>query len=292
MQARDFLGRARRMSGDGAGARSSFERAVELRADHAEARVALAALLLDMGEAEAADALYVELARTVGSAGGATLALTGRLGRVEALLALGRLDDATVQLEQVREADRENASYRMTSARLSLARRQFGAAITTIRPLTELETPSAMALTLYGEALLGAGQPTPAAEALDRALGIDAGLPEALLARAEAHIAAGDERDALTVIDRAFESLEERIRPSSMRARAFVLRGRARISDGDEEEAITPLRAATELAGCPADAWFFLGEALPDEEAPSAYQRYLELAPEGPHAAEARRHAN
>ena len=78
-----------------------------------------------------------------------------------------------------------------------------------------------------------------------------------------------------------------------MRARAFILRGRARIAGRDEDEAVTPLRAATELSGCPPDAWFFLGEALgEDPEAVTAYQRYLELAPDGPYAAEARRDAN
>lgn len=284
-----LLGRARRMAGDGVGARSSFERAIEIRPDHAEARIALAGLLLDLGEAEAADTIYTELARTTGSASGSTLALSGRLGRVEALVALGRLDDANVQLEQVREADRDSGVYRLTATRLLLAQRQFGNALTMIRPLTEGESPSATALTLYGQALLGASQNGPAGEALDRALAIDRGLPEALLARAEVFLAAGEERDAITAVDAAFESLEDRIRPVSMRARAFVLRGRARIADGDEEAAVTPLRAATELAGCPPDAWFYLGEALPDEEKAAAYARYLELDPEGPHAAAARR---
>ena len=44
-------------------------------------------------------------------------------GRVEALVGLGRLDDARVQLEGVREDDRSLQAVSLTTARLALAQR-------------------------------------------------------------------------------------------------------------------------------------------------------------------------
>ncbi len=287
-----LLGRARRMEGDGVGARQSLARAVELRPEHHEARLALGGLLLDLGDFEAADTLYTELARSGASAGGAPLARTGRLGRVEALIGLGRLDDAAVQLEGVRGEDANSPDAVMVRARLSVARGQFGEALTTIRPLTEGDSPSAAALALYGEALLGARQADPAAAALDRALEIDDGLPEALIGRAEVAFAQDRARDAGELISRAHRSLEHRIRPPTLRARLAILEARAQLDDRNAGGAATTLRRALEMAGCPADAHFFLGRALEDDDetaARASFTRYLELAPEGRYAAEARR---
>lgn len=287
-----LLGRARRMEGDGVGARQSFERAVELRPEHHEARLALGGLLLDLGDYEAADTLYTELARSGASAGGAPLARTGRLGRVEALIGLGRLDDAGVQLEGVRGEDANSPDALMVRARLSVARGQFGEALTTIRPLTEGDSPSVAALALYGEALLGARQAEAAEAALDRALGLDDGLPEALITRAEVAFARDRARDAGELISRAHRSLEHRIRPPALRARLAILEARAQLDDRNAGGAATTLRRALEMAGCPTDAHFFLGRALEDDDeaaARTSFQRYLELAPEGRYAAEARR---
>jgi tetratricopeptide (TPR) repeat protein len=287
-----LLGRARRMEGDGVGARQSFERAVELRSEHHEARLALGGLLLDLGDYEAADTLYTELARSGASAGGAPLARTGRLGRVEALIGLGRLDDAGVQLEGVRGEDATSPDALMVRARLSVARGQFGEALTTIRPLTEGDSPSVAALALYGEALLGARQAEAAEAALDRALELDDGLPEALVTRAEVAFARDQARDAGELISRAHRSLEHRIRPPALRARLAILEARAQLEDRNAGGAATTLRRAIEMAGCPADAHFFLGRALEDDDeaaALTAFQRYLELAPEGRYAADARR---
>jgi len=287
-----LLGRARRMEADGVGARQSFERAVELRPEHHEARLALGGLLLDLGDYEAADTLYTELSRSGASAGGAPLARTGRLGRVEALIGLGRLDDAGVQLEGVRGEDANSPDALMVRARLSVARGQFGEALTTIRPLTEGDTPSPAALALYGEALLGARQAEAAEAALDRALALDDGLPEALIARAEVAFERDRARDAGELISGAHRSLEHRIRPPGLRARLAILEARAQLEDRNMGGAATTLRRAIEMAGCPPDAQFFLGRALEDDDeaaARTAFQRYLELSPEGRHAAEARR---
>jgi 3-oxoacyl-[acyl-carrier protein] reductase len=51
-------------------------------------------------------------------------------------------------------------------------------------------------------------------------------------------------------------------------------------------------RAASEIEGAPAEAWFYLGEALAGRDSPdarAAYETYLERAPSGPLASRARR---
>jgi tetratricopeptide (TPR) repeat protein len=274
-----LLGRARRLRGDTAGARQSFERAVALRSEHVEARLALAQILLDSGEYTQAETMYGELARTSGTSNGMSIALAGRLGRVEALVGLGRLDDARVQLEGVREDDRGLQAVSLTTARLALAQRRFGDAITAIRPLAEPETAPASVVALYGDALLGVGETDAAIEAFERALTLDASSPEALIGRAELHVRGDHGRDALSLLDRAAESLESRARPPALRARMLMLRGRAWLAERRTPEARDTLREASELAGAPAETWFWLGEALTSSnaaQAREAYQHYLD----------------
>ena len=93
-----LLGRARRMAADGEGARASLERAVELTPEHYDAKLSLGGLLLDLGDFEAAEALYRPLSRLSRTSVGARIPIQGRLGLVEALIGLDRLDDAQVQL--------------------------------------------------------------------------------------------------------------------------------------------------------------------------------------------------
>ncbi len=289
-----LLGRAKRMAGDGEGAVQSLRRAVELTPEHTEARLVLGGLLLDMGQYEDADELYTALARSARSAGGQAVTVAGRLGRVEALIGLGRLDDAQVQLEAVRDSARQTASAHITAGRLALARNRPGDALTELRSLAQEDDASPSVLALYGDALLAAGQVDPAAQAYEAALAKDAGLPEALLGRAAMFVRAERGNDALETLSQLERALEQRIRPPSFTARLHLLRGRAHFDNGRSEldPAREELRQATEIAGVPAEAYFFLGEALAGDNSPesrAAYQRYLELAPEGPYAARARR---
>ncbi len=105
-----LLGRAQRLAADADGAETSFRKALSLSSDDTDARIALGYLLLDRGKYADADSMFEELADTGGIASGSSTALIGRLGRVEALLGLGRVDDAKVQMEDVREEDRDTAS--------------------------------------------------------------------------------------------------------------------------------------------------------------------------------------
>lgn len=291
-----LIGRAYRMSGDAENAESSLRRAIELSAELVDAKVTLASLLLDTGDYAGADAIYVELGRMAGSASGVSLSLTGRLGRVESLLGLGRLDDADVQMEQVRGGDRDSAMAHLTSAHLAMAHAHYGDAVRELRPLGEAETPSVTALSAFGDALAGAGESDAAAAAYDRALGIDADLPEALLGRAELYLAdGGGQRDAEPLLERATTSLTTRIRPPALRTRLMVLRARLALANRDQAAALLLLQQATGTEGATPDAWFYLGEVLSaahSGDAAAAYQHYLDAAPNGPHAAAARRGAH
>ena len=287
-----LVGRAYRMNGDADHAEESFRRAIELSPELLDAKVALASLSLDMGDYAGADAIYVELGRTAGSASGASLSLTGRLGRVEALIGLGRLDDADVQMEQVRGGDRETSSAHLTSAHLAMAHAHYGDAVRELRPLSEVETPSVIVLAAFGDALAGAGENDAATAAYDRALTIDADSPEALIGKAQLAVETGHERDASPFLDRAEHSLESRIRPTLMHDRIKVLRARVAIAGHDNAAALLLLQQVTSGTSPMPDAWFYLGEVLTaahSGDARAAYQHYLDAAPNGSHASAARR---
>jgi tetratricopeptide (TPR) repeat protein len=286
-----LLGRARRMAADAPGAEASFRRALELAPGHGDALMALAGLLLDQGKYAEADGVFQELATRGGSA------VQGRLGRVEALIALGRLDDAQVQLDAVPELQRNTAGYRLTAARAALARSKPGEALTLLRPLVDAQADKVQVMALYGDALYAAEQVDSAAGAYEAALAIDPELPEALLGRADIHLRANRVKDALPLLEKVKQTLSKRIRPPSVQARRLTILGHAyvmRHKRGDLETAREVLREAVKIPGAPADAHFWLGESLGGKvspEARAAYQRYLELEPHGRNQDRARRAA-
>lgn len=289
-----LLGRAQRMSGQGPEAESSLRRALELAPEHTDARTALGGLLLDLGKFAEADEVYQQLARQTGVAGGTATSLVGRLGRVEALIGLGRVDDARVQLEAIRADDRGLAVVQTTTARLAIARSRPGEAVTVLAPLASGDRKSAEILALYGDALLAAQQFDAAGQAYLDALTLDATLPEALLGRAAVAIHAENARDALDYLTRAEEALAGRIRPPALGARRLLLVGKLHLLDPRHgaDAARAALRAASAIPGAPAEVFFLLGESLAGANTPEArqaYARYLQLAPTGEFADRARR---
>ena len=284
-----LLGRARRMAADAAGAEASFRKALELAPGHGDALLALAGLLLDQGKYAEADNVFQELATRGGSS------VSGRLGRVEALIALGRVADARVQLDAIPEAQHNSAGYRMNAARVALASGKPGEALTQLRPLVDTQSDKIQVMTLYGDALYAADQVDSAAGAYEAALAIDSELPEALLGRADIQLRANRVKDALPLLDKAKQSLAKRIRPAALTGRRLTILGHAyvmRNKRGDMDSARDALREAVKLAGVPAEAYFWLGEALGGKASPearAAYQRYLELEPRGRNQDRARR---
>ncbi|MEZ4252048.1 MAG: tetratricopeptide repeat protein [Polyangiales bacterium] len=143
-----------------------------------------------------------------------------------------------------------------------------------------------------GDALYAAGETASAAETYERALASDGSHPESLLGHATVLVRGEKWRDAAEVITRIKASLDTRIRPPSLGARALTLSGRIALERGERDLALRELRAATEIETAPAEAWFYLGEALAGRDSPdarAAYETYLERAPAGPLAARARR---
>ncbi|HEY2734676.1 MAG TPA: tetratricopeptide repeat protein, partial [Polyangiales bacterium] len=284
-----LLGRARRMAADANEAEADFRRAIELAPGHGDALLALAELLLDEGKYAEADGVYQELATRGGSAA------QGRLGRVDALIALGRTDDAQVQLDALPEAQQVSAPYRMSAARLALARNKPGDALTALRALVDTQADKLSVMTLYGDALVAAEQFEPAGTAYDTALAIDPELPEALLGRAEVQLHTNKVKEALATLQKARDALPKRIRPASLQARRLMLTGEAyasRNKRGDQDAARDALRDAVKQPNPPPAAYYFLAEALggrANSEARAAYQRYLELDPHGRYQDRARR---
>lgn len=284
-----LMGRAKRIAGDAEEAEASFREALELSPSFNDARIELGYLLLDSGKYEEAEENYQALART---GQGRSMAVVARLGRVEALIGLGRVDDATVQFDGLRDAEKELASAQLVAGRLALAKKEPGDAVRALRPLAEGEGATTDVRALYGEALRQAGSGQAAAEIFSSVIETDEGHPEALLGFAEVLLRGDKAREAADHIRTALQSLERRIRPPSVRARALVLKGRVALEQDDENGATESLRAAVDIAGAPPEAHFYLGEALSGRNAPEAreaYERYLELDPEGSLASRARR---
>ncbi|MEM6957721.1 MAG: tetratricopeptide repeat protein, partial [Myxococcota bacterium] len=280
------LGRAHRMLGDGEAAEEAIRSALEIRPAYGPAEQLLGYVLLDRGKFAEADALYqsmIDAGRQSTSA---------RLGRIEALLGLMRSSDAQVQFESLPDAAKESASGRIVGARIALLSGQASEAVTALRPLVEQEEVSTDTLALYGEALTAAGAQRAASEVFDRALDQDDFHPEALIGMAQVLFRGEKYRDALSLLDDARRALERRVRAPSVRARMMLVRGRIHLERDDGADAREVLREAAELPGAPAEVHFYLGEALSSHNTPQAtvaYQRYLELAPEGALARRARR---
>lgn len=288
-----LLGRAKRRQGDAEAAEEALRRAIELQPGHTDARVALGYLLLDRGDFEGADTLYSELADRMGTSGdGQSYQLLARLGRIDALLGLGRLADAKVQLEGVRPEDRERAAVQLATGRVALADGQAGDAVRALRSLADAEDAGADVIALYGDALRAAGESLAASEVYERALELDSEHPEALLGYAAILLRGDKAREARGILERVEASLRRRIRPATITARMKVLQARVALDRDDDDRAARLLREATEVEGAPADAWFFLGESLAGSNSPearAAYEAYLERAPRGAYASRARR---
>lgn len=293
-EAHYLLGRAHRMAADAEAAVASLRRAVELNPDHARATLTLGGLLLDTGQYEAAERLYARWTESARTAEGRTLAVAGRLGRAEALIGQRRFDEAEQALSGLSTEAQQSSAARLTRARLSMAQGNARAAARSLRGLAEASEASADVLALYGEALLASGRVSPAAATLARALSRDAGSPEALLGSAELALRGERSRDALALLTQAEQSLQRRIRPPAMTARRLTLLGRTYHSAGRQgrDDAQAALQRAIRTPGVPAEAYFFLGEVSSSGSAAAArraYERYLELEPQGRYARRARR---
>ncbi|NLY93452.1 MAG: tetratricopeptide repeat protein, partial [Myxococcales bacterium] len=147
-------------------------------------------------------------------------------------------------------------------------------------------------LVTYADALEALGDPKRAGGAYQLAVRTEPTSIEARIGYARALIRGRKEAQALRVLDRADLVLEERGELDRRPTELLLLRGRALLELGKRAEAAAFLQEATERDDAPAEAFFYLGESLAGRkvaESRAAYERYLSLEPEGPHAKRAER---
>ncbi|MCA9530395.1 MAG: tetratricopeptide repeat protein [Myxococcales bacterium] len=283
-----IAGEAYRAKGDGAKAAEAFERALRLAPSDERPARHLGRILLDEGHYEAAEQAY---AAALERHPKATFAM---LGRVEALTGLGKLDQAEALLGSLSDDARNSAEGAVAQALIDLARNDPAQAAATLEPVVSGDQPTARAFVVYGDAQLRAGRVAKASAAYRGALSLEPDDPGALVGEAAVLLARHQAGPAMTAADRALGVVETAIRPPSLDARLWLVRGRAQLESGFLPEARVSLDKAANAPDAPAEAWFYLGDALSGVEpqaSKAAYQKYLSLAPRGPMAARARRAA-
>ncbi len=214
---------------------------------------------------------------------------------VEALLGSGDVAGAEVKFSRLSEAERAATASVVVAARLALAHNKPAEAAARLAPLAakDADTRSAEVLALYGEALYADDKVDSAAGAFEAALEFDSAYPEALIGRAMTAVRAEKAKDAKQYLASAEQALKARVRPPKLRAAYLVTSARAHILDQEWDVARQYLTDAMAIPGAPLEGHFWLGEALTKAKAPKgaseSYAKYLELAPNGPYAARAKR---
>ncbi len=232
---------------------------------------------------------------------GAELSFTVDLKKMrEEAERLGRLDP---ELEQRREAQRlrqareDELEHHYTLGARALAERKPDEAIREYQALIEQQPNLATAHALLGSAYAAAGRLPDAAASYRRALELEP--------REAAHhnnlglvlVRSGQLDDGLRHIERAAQLDPERATTYEFNV------GAALLNAGRPQDALPRLRQAVRLDPTIAIGQYFLGLALlqtspqraagqidPRVGTAEAFQRYLQLAPDGPYAAEARAH--
>lgn len=278
-------GQAEQLVGRPAAAHASLERALSIAPNHREARRVLGQVLLDAGEYDAALNVFRGLEGTGDAA---------QLGVIEAMLGLGKLDEAGARIAALPAQLKTSLAGKLVEARFDIARGKAQAAVEALYPLVDehAETRTADALVVYGDALYVVGKVDAAAFAYDGALELDDEHPDALIGRATCAVHAEKADQALALVQRAESALTLRARPARTQARVLVLRGRALLGKGQLPLAREVLERAVAMPNAPAEAQFWYGELLArahDAAAPAVYEKYLQLEPNGVYVARAKR---
>ena len=117
--------------------------------------------------------------------------------------------------------------------------------------------------------------------------------------RARQHALDSQADAAIAELDRAIDQAERYAVPPLERARLYTLRGQMVLLLYEWNRVLDDYNTALELAPDYAEAYFYRGilyySAMPGglnrEDALADFQHYLSLEPDGPHAADAARHA-
>ncbi|MGB5696951.1 MAG: tetratricopeptide repeat protein, partial [Polyangiales bacterium] len=142
------------------------------------------------------------------------------------------------------------------------------------------------------DALDTQGQTALAAVYYRRALEIDPDYAPALVGIGSSILRAKKYSEAMRNATRALQLARGVDARPGLEAAAIYQLGRLHFERGDRDAARRLLRQSISLPGAPAEAWFYLGEALSSDNSPAAreaYEKYLELEPQGNLADRARR---
>jgi tetratricopeptide (TPR) repeat protein len=147
-------------------------------------------------------------------------------------------------------------------------------------------------LTASGDALQARGNPAAAAGYYRRALEIDPDYAPALVGMGDSLLRAKMYAEAMRNATRALQLARGVDARPGLEATAIYQLGRVHFERDERDIARQLFRQSISLGGTPAEAWFYLGEALSSDNSPAAreaYQEYLELVPTGNLANRARR---
>lgn len=148
------------------------------------------------------------------------------------------------------------------------------------------------ALTRRADTLYAQGHTGVAASYYRRALDLDADYAPALVGIGRSILRAEKYSDAMTNATRALQLARGVDSRPGLEAEAIYQIARVHLHRGDLDAARRLLRQSISLSGTPTAAWFYLGEALWNDNSPAAreaYEKYLELVPTGHLADRARR---
>ena len=150
----------------------------------------------------------------------------------------------------------------------------------------------AAALTERADALYRQGHTGVAASYYRRALDHDPDYAPALVGIGRSILRAEKYGDAMKNATRALQHARGVDARPGLEAEAIHQMARVHLHRGELDAARRLFRQSISLPGTPTDAWFYLGEALWNDNSPAAreaYERYLELVPTGHLADRARR---
>jgi tetratricopeptide (TPR) repeat protein len=274
---------------------SGLKRALELSPGLVKAHVALGDLRLRLGRLADADAAYSQAAPSARVLGGVSISTIANLGRARVKIAQGDAKGAMQLVLAVPENEARHPEVRLVLARAQLAAGRYDAAQKELKTLLDKGvSPTADMRVAMAEALIGMKQWDRAHDALKQALEKDPSYPEALITRAKLAVHDNRAGAALEYLDLAQRALQRRVRPARMHAEVVLFTGRIRLSQSksDWEIAVKLFQKATEMPDAPSESQFLLGEAFAktgkQADAKKAYQRYLELDPDGAWAAQAK----
>lgn len=156
----------------------------------------------------------------------------------------------------------------------------------------ELASLDTKQLTARGDALHAQGHTAIGASYYRRALEIDPDYAPALVGMGQSILRAKKYSDAMRNASRALQLARGVDARPGLEAVAMYQMGRVHYERRERDAARRLFRQSISLQGTPDAAWFYLGEALSSDNSPAArdaYEKYLELVPQGHLADRARR---